>query len=164
MTIDLNTHHLMPWTLNQAVQVYVTGGDQVAGMNLNITTGAGTLTRVDGLSGIFAGGNESLGIYLNGSLAIDYVATLAGSVSATGLVATVWIDTGAPGGYSFDLLNTPNGPTEFITWPGVQVIIPTQADVTMTVDATSSTIPEPGTLAVLGLGLLIHLRKERRHG
>jgi hypothetical protein len=141
LLIDLNTHHLLGYTPNQPVEVYVAGGDQVAGLNLNITTDAGTLTRIDALSGIFAGGIETFpggqSIYRDGHLGVDYVSTQAGSVVAT------------------DFLATANGPTNFVTWPGIQVIVPVQNDATMIVDA-----PEPSTLAMLGLvGLLIFRRR-----
>jgi len=160
--INIDTHYLPAYTPGQVVHVYVSGGEEVAGLNLNISTDAGTITHLDALSGIFAGGNATVpgdtGIYDEGHLGIVYVATVAGSVPASGLVATVWLDTGAPGLFSFDFVDTLNGPTEFIAWPSVEVLIPTQGDMTVQV----ASVPEPSALALLGLGGLLILRKGRR--
>jgi hypothetical protein len=107
---------LIPNKANQTIQLQVTGGTPVAGVDLNMeianggTVNGGTagprITNVDLITGtIFAGNNagQSNAPGLPPQTYSGYVVTSSGTVGASGLLATITIDTTGFTGQSFSL-------------------------------------------------------------
>ena len=118
-TVVVGTHHLEPDTPDQVVEIHVSGGDAVQGLNLYVVVAnggpeleliegglpAGTgipgpaITYVDTITDtIFASNNLGLDIVPDGDIEIPQVATVytitaSGTVPADGLLARVTLDT-----------------------------------------------------------------------
>ena len=131
-SVPVGTHTLQPNTPGQRVQIFVTGGLAVQGMNFNAQIADGgpelggsidgpDITGVDVLAGtIFA--NNNTGQQNPGSfsqLGIRYTTTNTGTVNASGLLGTITIDTTgfSSGGFDLRLDNTLNGDTDFAGLP-----------------------------------------------
>jgi len=153
--IDVGNHLLQPNMTNQLIEVFVTGGELVQGVNFNLQIADGgpavggtnigpSISAVFLLEGtIFAGNNT--GQQDPGSfpqLAIWTVSTATGFVQATGLLAKVVVDTTGfqQGTWPFALQNTLNGPTDFAGKP---------ARIT---DGSITVIPEPSTKQLIAIG------------
>lgn len=126
--IVVGHHELYSNLPNQKIQLFVTGGDAVEGLNFNLQIGDGgpdlggltsgpRITAVDLLTGtIFDGNNtgeQDPGSYPQ--LALRTTTTSTGTVSAQGLLATITIDTTGyfMGTWPLSLSDTLNGPTDF---------------------------------------------------
>jgi hypothetical protein len=126
--IVVGDHPLLPNQSGQLVPIYVSGGDAVEGLNLNVqigdggpplggTTVAPLITAVDFITGtIFDGNNNGQSditvfpLFYAGS-----TTTSKATVNADGLLATLTIDTTGFffGSWALQLGNTKNGPTDF---------------------------------------------------
>jgi hypothetical protein len=157
-----------PWSLQpsksgQQVMVYVSGGESVAGFTFDVSIGDGgvavggsdvgpRITNIDlkGAGMVFAGGDQSTpnipgsdAMYANTT-----VTALSGTVPATGLLATLTIDTtgfNTPG-QSWALAmdyNAPTPDTNFTLAGGSSVLYPTISNGELRI------VPEPGTLVLL---------------
>jgi hypothetical protein len=125
--VNAGTHVLAPNMAGQQVPILVSGSDAVSGIDLFVQVGDGgttvggddtgpRITQVDLVSGtIFAGNNT--GVFLDPAPLIwgATTTTQSGSVSASGVLATLTIDTTGMFVGQFDLiLNPPStGPTAF---------------------------------------------------
>ncbi|MCP4376099.1 MAG: PEP-CTERM sorting domain-containing protein [bacterium] len=166
--INVGSHQLQPNTAGQTIQLFVSGGDAVAGVNFYAQIDGGgsavpggvdvgpIFTNLDILTGtIFATNNNGQsGGPGYPQLAIGSTVLNSGSVAADGLLATLTVDTTgvSSGDYAFLLSGTLNGDTDF-------------ADVNIYPTITNGTIhvtPEPASMALLGLGSLVVLRTRRR--
>ncbi len=158
-SIVVGTHYLNVNQAGQTIPIYVSGGDEVQGLEFNVCIGGGTqgpiFEDVDILTGtIFEGNNTGInpGSYINPRCAYQGTTTSSGTVIADGLLATLTIDTTGlfSGEYSLSLIDTPEGKTNFA---GVDVDI---------VDGLI-VVPEPASLMILlvGSSLLIRRRRNR---
>jgi len=135
--IDVGDHFLLPETPGQQIQIWVSGGQPVEGLDFYIQVADGgpeavelelidppgilgpIITDVDLITGtIFATNNWGLmSTYINDVIPQFFdvgLLTFAGSVLANGLLATVTIDTTgfASGTWELHMENTLNGPSE----------------------------------------------------
>jgi hypothetical protein len=146
-TIEVGHHILVADTPGQVVRVHVEGGDSVQGVTFNLQIADGgpeaggemrgpVIRQVDLLTNtVFATNNtgqRDLGSFPQ--IAIHATTTAAGSVPASGLLATVTIDTtGVTNGvFALSMSNTLNGATDFA---GIPANIP---DGSITVEQTGS--------------------------
>jgi hypothetical protein len=128
ITIEVGDHLLVPNMAGQTIEIRVSGGDAVEGLNLDVQVGDGgaelggtqdgpVITGADVLTGtIFSGNNtgqRNPGSY--GQLAIRSTTTASGTVEATGLLVTITVDTTgfASGAWNLRLSGTLNGDTDF---------------------------------------------------
>ena len=115
-TIVVGNDILIPNTPNQTVQLMVSGGTQIAGLDLNVeiagggTANGGTagpkITSVNLTTGTIFGSNNTGQQNFTGFPSQVYegsIITSSGSVAASGLVATLTIDTTGFTGQSFSL-------------------------------------------------------------
>lgn len=169
--ITIGSTPLLPNSPGQSVQIFVSGGNLVEGVNLNVQLADGgpgvggleeapRITSVDLLSGTIFAGNVFGGVPMDpGSfpqLAIRSLLTDFGSVPASGLLATLTIDTTGffVGQWSLSLSGTLNGDTNFLDVPA-EVI-------NGTITISRAVVPEPGLTGVtllLSAGVL--LRRQR---
>ena len=164
-TITVGSHALTPGQAGQTIEIYVTGGDLVQGLEFNVQIlGSGLLPEIDGvdiLTGtIFNDSNDGIfpGSYITPQLAYQGTTTAqtvdigygAGYVSTNGLLATLTIDaTGvANGTFDLKLVGTAEGDTNF-------------AGVFANVTNGSITVPEPLSVSLLLAGSLGLLRRRR---
>lgn len=165
--INVGTHLLAPNTPGQTIQIFVstTDANRIGGCNLNAQVdGAGppyggiagpVITEANLVAGTIFAGNNSGQTDLGSvpMLAMYSIVTNSGTVEASGLLVTLTIDTTGyftPGQtWTLQLGNTLNGATDFA---------PTAATI---VDGSITLTPEPGTLALLGLGAAGLLRRRR---
>jgi hypothetical protein len=127
-TVVVGTHLLSANTPGQAIPVWITGGESVAGLDFFAQIGDGgailggvnvrpVFSNVDLLTGtIFAGNNNGAFGDPNGVppgsnaghplLWVDGTTTTSGTVAASGLLATLVVDTTGQSGGSFPLLLT----------------------------------------------------------
>ncbi len=130
-------HQLVADTPGQTIQLFVSGGDAVQGMNLYVQIADGgpeapggsidgpEITAVDTITGTIFDGNNTGMVDLDESGAADIfpqfegiaITTAAGTVAADGLLATVTIDTTGFVEDTFALIisDTLNGPSDFAT-------------------------------------------------
>ena len=166
--IDAGVHSLLPNQAGQTVEIFVTGGILVQGLEFNVqigdTTAGPVFEGVDILTGtIFGPSNDGIfpGSYITPRVAYQGTTTVQtldvgwgpGFVSTDGLLATLTLDTtGISGGdYNLLLTGTNEGDTNFA---GVL------ADIT---NGSLSVIPEPLSLSLMlvGSGLLLRRRSRR---
>ncbi|MGA2619779.1 MAG: C25 family cysteine peptidase, partial [Thermoguttaceae bacterium] len=158
-TIIVGSHLLLPDKSNQTIQIYVSGGGPVEGLNFNIQVGDGGLPaggtdvgpviqNVDILTGtIFQNDPTAANIDPSGQIPMFggwKTTTASGTVDASGLLATVTIDTTGFSGrhtWALKMSNTCNGPTDFA---GIAANI---TDGTISTDAPP--VANPDTIAVL---------------
>jgi len=120
--IDVGNLYAAPGQAQAWNRLFVTGGDDVQGMELNVklTAGAGDpfIDSMDIFTGtIFESNNDGLfpGSYVNNFEAYQGVVTSSGTVSADGLITTIIFDASsatAGNTYDFSLTNI-EGPTNF---------------------------------------------------
>jgi len=177
-TIDVGNHVLQPNQANQPVEIFVTGGDPVQGVNFNVEVGAGGPPIQDLV--IFDDAGPKAYIFdnnNNGTLDQDgphpdaaplwegrSTTTVSGSIAADGLLATIFFDTtGISGGGPWPLTLTPSvpPPTDFA---GVPADI---TDGTLRIEGGPVIIPEPATivvwslLAAVGIALGCYRRRQK---
>lgn len=134
--INVGTHELFADTPGQTLEIYVSGGDAVSGVNFNIQVADGgpetggsidgpVITGLDILTGTIFAASNSGSVNPEALAGLDYpqwesrtTLTAGGTVAASGLLATVTLDTtGFSAGQSFDLImggpTALNGPTDF---------------------------------------------------
>ena len=138
--IDVGDHFLLPNTPGQQIQIFVTGGDEVQGLNFNVQVEDGgpevsqwnggpgidgpEITTIDVESGIFNGNNNGAVNPESPSVIPQwegrYITTETGTVIADGLLATITVDTTGFTEGSFSLIlgdENLNGPTDFAGIP-----------------------------------------------
>jgi hypothetical protein len=121
-TVTAGTHRLDPGLAGQAIQVMVSGGEAVQGLELNAQVADGasgpTFETSDILTGtIFAANNTgaNLGGYVDPQRLYQGTTTASGTVPADGLLATITLSTigVAVGQYDLLLQNDLEGSTNF---------------------------------------------------
>lgn len=164
--INVGNHILQPDLAGQTVQIFVSGGDAVQGLNFNAQVADGgpgdaggvidgpNLTHADIITGTIFATNNS-GEVNPGSLpqiAIRTTTTNSGTVAAEGLLATLTVDTTGflVGTWDLKLAGTLNGNTDFA---GVPAAI---------VNGTITIVPEPHALGLAGLATLGLMRRRSR--
>ena len=161
-TINLGAIDLNPNEANQEILIEVTGGDPVAGINFFLEVGGGTsgpaITSVDLVNGTIFDGN-TLGQSNNGPVntrqAAEGTLTLSGTVTADNTLARVVFDTTGITTGSFGLeLDTTIGTTTFLDSGGGAIA-------TSLTSGTINIVPEPASMAVLGIGSLALLTRRR---
>ena len=180
------TYLLSPDTPGQEIEIHVSGGDQIAGINFFLQVADGgpveggsisgpVITNVDILTGtIFDGNNnddygDGPGVSLRRSKSQVWESltdTASGTVKADGLLATVTIDTT---GFFLDDPNLPWDLKMVGTLAGdSQLFDETASEVDTTItNGTIAVVPEPGTVGMLVAGvlaLLLMLRLVHRRG
>ena len=160
--IVVGTHRLIENKADQTIEIYVTGGDDVQGLEFDVRIGGGTSGPIFEDVDIFSGAifvaheaNHYTSSYVNDRDAYQGVTTTGGYISTYGLLATLTIDTTGlyDGEYDLSLIDTTEGRTNFA---GVHV------------DITDGLIiiPEPTSMMIIlvGSGLLIRRRRNKnRH-
>lgn len=167
----IGTYELLPDTPGQTIEIFVSGGQAVQGLNFNLQIADGgpeaggsidgpVIESVDLFAGtIFQSNNTGLGSgngVLVPQVAFFSTTTQSGTVSADGLLATVLIDTSSFFEGSFDLVlsETVNSSTNFgSTDPDLTPVI---------VDGQITIVPEPVTMLSLGIGSLALVVSRRR--
>lgn len=167
--ITVGSHTLLPNLAGQQVQLFVTGGEMIQGIDFNLQVADGgpgafgtivgpKITAVDLMTGTVFAGNSG-GSSDPGSvpqLAIRAITTNPGTfVAANGLLATVTVDTTgfATGTWAFSMSSTANGPTKLF---GVPNPVTTILDGSLAV-----VVPEPAGMAGAAFlvgGLLLRRR------
>lgn len=159
-TIDVGDHYLLANTAGQEIQIYVSGGDEVDGLELKVQIGGGTsgpsFEDVDIFTGtIFADDHQGLfpGSYIETRWAYQGTVADVGPVIANGLLVTLTVNTAGVGDgeYLLSLTDTPEGGTDFA---GIAAVIGNGKII----------IPEPtfALLLVVGLPWVLRLRARRR--
>ena len=170
-TIDVGTHQLQPGLSHQPVAIYVSGGDPVEGLNIYAQIGNGTddlaapvIESIDitGAGHVFGSNNNGpvIGDAYPHEMSVSTV-TLSGTVSASGKLATLYIDTTgySSGTWSLILGNyTAQSAAEFDKSTSDFAGLPAQ----ITDGSITIAVPEPASLAVLGLAASILVRRHRR--
>ena len=121
-SITVGTHVLRPEWAGQIIELHVTGGDEVQGLELIAQIGDATAgpqfqdaNILDGT--IFDGNNPGLfgGSYVDPRQLYLGVVTTSGTVAADGLLATLTLDThgAAEGQYALSLASSIEGATNF---------------------------------------------------
>lgn len=166
-TIVVGDHDLLPETPSQTVQLFVSGGEPVQGLNLRAQVADGgphpqvggsilgpTISGIDLLTDtIFAGNSTGQSDLLNlPQVWVQSTTTLAGTVPAQGLLATLTIDTTGfqRGTFDLSLGDTHDGATDFAGLP---------IDIT---DGTIQIVPEPTSFTLLLLGCAAVALRNRR--
>jgi len=170
--VVLGSHDLRENASGQTIQIFVSGGDAVQGMNFNVQVADGgpeagafggtidgpAITNVDIFTGTIFESNNT-GQAGSGSIVpqVYHAATTTstGTVSANGLLATITFDTTGfffmDPVHSWDLVssNTLNGPMDFGPIPATIS------------DGTINVVPEPASMALLALGALAMIRRRK---
>ncbi len=156
--IVVGEHELLADTANQLIEIMVSGGDSVQGLNLRLQVADGgthpdaggsidgpKISNVDLVTGtIFDGNNTGQNDLLSlPQVSVQSITTANGMVAADGLLATVLIDTTGFTEGEFDLWagDTLDGPTDFAGIP---------ASIT---DGSIRIVPEPASFVGLLTGL-----------
>jgi hypothetical protein len=181
LTIVVGDHELQANQANQPIQVSVSGGDPVQGLNCRVQVADGgppaggsdngpAIQDLDILTGTIFDGNNTGTADVDGPHPdawpmgeIRSTITVSGTVAAQGLLATIVMDTTGfyRGSWPLFLSDTRDGPTDF---PGLQESLEI-ADGTIRIRGTQPpppTIPEPSTLVLVSLGVVGLARLRRR--
>jgi len=174
-SIVVGNHILQPNMPNQLIQIFVTGGDQIQGVNLNAQIGpdpSSAITPVFQFDPnqhlVFPGANLST-LLAPGSIFAPPAgfgendvtffpalwqagsATSSGTVAANGLLATLYVDTTGffSGSWALNLFDTIGGPTDWAgsIFQGQPVPEPLIEDGSITI------IPEPTSVVMAMFGL-----------
>jgi len=186
--IVVGNHILFPNTPNQKIEILVTGGDQIQGVNLNAqigndptSLGASPVFQFDANQHlVFPGPNLST-LLAPGSIFAPPTgfgendvtffpalwqagsATASGTVAANGVLATLYIDTTGflQGVWTLSLANTIGGPTD---WAG-SIFNGEEVPNPFITDGSIIIFPEPGATftAVLATAVLGGVAIRRRH-
>lgn len=150
--IVVGRHQLEPDAAGQQIQIFVTGNDQVHGMNFNLQVADGgpavggvvsgpVITAVDLVSDqemiFFGKSTQPVNPGSFPQIALRAVTTSSGTVVADGLLATITVDTRgvAPGTYALTMGETLNGASDFA---GVPIDI---VEGSITIGTSSETVP-----------------------
>ena len=165
--------NLLPNKANQEVEIIISGSIDLAGLNFSLIIGDGfpdipgssidspTITSVDLIGSesptIFTGNNNGQDIPENRPRAYQAsVVTDTGTVSGSGLLATVTIDTTGYLSGTYDLTLTGDADNDF---SGLEIIDALSVVLPSTVhngSITVTSVPEPESVAVVaGFGLLL---------
>jgi autotransporter-associated beta strand protein len=139
--ISVGNHILLTNTPNQVIQISVSGGQPIQGLDLNVQIADGgipaggtstgpVIQSVDLLTGTIFQSNNTNVTDVDRAGGVDLVpmfegcqtTTASGAVNASGLLATVTIDTTGfddPQTFTLDLSVTANGPTDFAGIPAL---------------------------------------------
>jgi hypothetical protein len=162
--IIVGNHQLQPNTPDQTIEIQVSGGDAIEGLNLyaQVADGGpaeggsdlGPSITADILTGTIFAGNNS-GSDSTGSspqVAARNTLTDSGTVPASGLLATLTLDTTGffAGSWGLFLENTVNGATDFA---GVA------ADIT---DGNITIVPEPASALLLTISIFVFARRSSK--
>ena len=181
LTIVVGDHELQADQANQPIEVFVSGGDPVQGLNCRVQVADGgpeaggsangpRIQDLDILSGtIFQGNNTGTGdvdgphpdAWPLGE--IRSTITVSGTVAAQGLLATITMDTTGfyLGTWPLILSDTRDGPTDF---PGLPAPAITDGTITIRGEQPPPIIPEPSTFVLVSLGGVGLARWRRRAG
>jgi len=175
LIVDVGDNELQPSMADQVVEVRVSGGDNIDGMDFNARIGNGSdgnwapkFTALDLLTGtIYASGNNGqYGDDLRDHVAIastDVQAPVAGS----GLIARLTIDTtGFTSGAWPLILSGAGGLSDPTVFYAASPPSATIIDGWIRIAGTGPLVPEPSTWVLLALGLLAYwpLRRFCRRG
>lgn len=187
LTIIVGDHTLVPNMPNQAIPIFVTGGDAVAGMDFvaqvgdggpsNNFSGPGTILgpniTADVVTGtIFAPNHNPPGDPAGGSegtqTVFQAITTVSGTVVAEGLIGTIFVDTTGFFTGTWELnMGGGQGPSSGFL-PALTDFPPIGVGLGLTIIDGSITVPEPssvvmGLFAAAGLGFVaIRKRRARR--
>ena len=154
IVINVGDRVLLPNQSGQTIEILVTGGDQVQGLNFNIQIvgdlPAPVFEDVDILTGAIFASNNSGANHVGDlpQLQAWSTTTQSGTVSAEGRLASVVVDTTGllSGTWDLNMLDTANGPTDFAS----DTLALSITDGSITISA----VPEPGNLARFSMLLL----------
>jgi len=112
LSIIVGSHILQPNMANQPIQIFVTGGDNVAGMDFVAQVGDGGPTNAFSGPGVIAGPNITADVVTGTIFATNHnppgdpaggsegtqtvfqaITTVSGTVTAAGLIGTIFVDT-----------------------------------------------------------------------
>ena len=168
-SIEVGSHDLLPNTPGQTIEVFVTGGQAIETVNLNVQVGDGTNTNgptiqgVDAITGtLFAPPNNDGGqfdILRDPQVFATTVATPPGTtIAADGLLATIIIDTTGvnTGTYDLKLADTLNDDTDLGFDINLNKIEPTISNGQFTV------VPEPASVLLLAASGVMLMHRRRR--
>jgi MYXO-CTERM domain-containing protein len=181
-SIVVGNHILQPNQAGQVVQIFVAGGDQIQGMNLNAQIGADPENAVTpvfefgggagastiiGAGTIFAPNNVGMNdVTFYPALFQAGTATSTGTVAANGLLATLVIDTTGffSGTWALSLNNTLGGPTDWAgsIFNGNEVPNPEIIDGSITIEIPEPTSIVMGMFGLAGLGAVAIRRRRAR--
>lgn len=169
--IVVGEHELLADTTDQLIEIMVSGGDSVQGLNLRLQVADGgthpdaggsidgpKISNVDLVTGtIFDGNNTGQNDLLSlPQVSVQSITTATGTVVADGMLATVLIDTTGFMEGEFDLRagSTLDGPTDFAGVP---------ANIT---DGSIRIVPEPASFFGLltGVGMICAALRRWRLG
>ncbi len=167
--IEVGSHNLLPNTPNQPVPIYVTGGDQVGGVNFFAQLGNdvplpyGTAAPGPKLSGVdLVIGTIFDGNFMGLTNAYDsyypappqnlgwWLTVNSGDVSAAGLLATVFVDTTGFSSGTWPLVlqhDVWDNSTDFPVGPPTYKMDPTIHNGSITI------VPEPSTLCLVTVAI-----------
>jgi len=165
--IAVGDHTLNPNQAHQPIDIFVSGGDAVQGINLFAQTeqngilGGPVLEQIDLLSGTIFSPNNTGATDLDGAPPDSsphwegwFTTTLTGTIAAEGLLGRIYLDTrsGCAPGESYDLIlsDTLNGSTNFA---GIPAEITDGTIVISSSGPGPAVIPEPATCTLLGIAL-----------
>lgn len=168
-SISVGSHDLLANTANQTIEVFVTGGDAIEGLNLHVQVDDGSNTNgpviqgVDAITGtifdsktLFGQDDVSPEPQLFSAIVI---ASDDADINANGLLATITLDTTGlfAGTYDLKLAGTRNGDTNLgLEIGGTETIEPAITNGQITV------VPEPTSAPLLAAGGLVLSARRRR--
>lgn len=188
-SIVVGNHLLLPNTANQKIEILVTGGDQIQGVNLNAQIGTDPTSAVTpvfqfdanqhlvfpgpNLSTLLAAGSIFAPPTGFGENDVTFFpalwqagsATSSGTVAANGVLATLYIDTTGffSGTWALNLADTIGGPTD---WAG-SIFNGNEVPNPVITDGSITIVPEPTSVVmamfgVAGLGAVAIRRRRAR--
>lgn len=179
-TITVGNRTLLPNTADQKIQIFVTGNESIAGEDFYAQIGDGgtynggvntkpVFQSVDVLTGtIFGSNNTGSGAPANNPthplIWVDGTSTGSGTVQASGLLATLTVDTSGVASGTFPLLLS-GVASKFggFTTDLTALVNSTVTPIPLTINNGSITVaaPEPTSLGALAVTGLLVLRRSR---